>query len=393
MQETTMPWKNENKEHHDLGEKPKSDWGEQIDTHWNQYSEKFNQFFSNNSKKLALYAGAALGISWLASGIYIVDQGSRGVVTRFGAYESTSMPGPHWHLPMPLEDVQIVNVEKQRFIEIGYNTGSRSNGSGSVLPESLMLTKDENIVSVRLAVQYQIKDAKDYLFNVKQSEATLRQVTESIEREVIGRNDMGFILTEGRSQIVTEIKDEVQKAMDEYKTGLRVASVNLQDAQPPEEVQNAFEDAIRAREDKQRLINEAEAYANEVIPKARGAAARMIQEAEGYEAQVVAKSKGETERFDQLLVEYEKAPKITRKRMYLEAQEKLYSSSNKVMVTVENGNNMFYLPLNPSESKNKSDSVSISEKISQAAGQVAQAEKLKNIEKQQPVSRVSRSRL
>ncbi|MDO9241001.1 MAG: FtsH protease activity modulator HflK, partial [Methylicorpusculum sp.] len=260
-------------------------------------------------------------------------------------------------------------------------------------PESLMLTKDENIVSVRLAVQYQIKDAKDYLFNVKQSEATLRQVTESIEREVIGRNDMSFILTEGRSQIVTEIKDEVQKAMDEYKTGLRVASVNLQDAQPPEEVQNAFEDAIRAREDKQRLINEAEAYANEVIPKARGAAARMIQEAEGYEAQVVARSKGETERFDQLLVEYEKAPKITRKRMYLEAQEKLYSSSNKVMVTVENGNNMFYLPLNPSESKNNSESTSMSEKISQAAGQVAQAEKLKNIQKQLPASRVSRSRL
>jgi membrane protease subunit HflK len=194
-------------------------------------------------------------------------------------------------------------------------------------------------------VQYQINNAKDYLFNVKDNEATLKQLTESVERAVIGRNDMDFVLTEGRSEIVKEIKGEIQQAMDDYRTGITIASVNLQDAQPPEEVQGAFEDAIRAREDKQRLINEAEAYSNEIIPKARGAAARLLQEAEAYEAEKVAKAKGETERFDQLLVEYEKNPAITRKRLYLEAKEKLYSGSNKIMVEAERNTPQFYMPL------------------------------------------------
>lgn len=338
-----MPWKNENEQH---GMKPKTDWENQIGTMWNTWREKCQNFFSLHSRKLMIYVGLFALFGWVASGVYIVDQGNRGVVTRFGAYAATTMPGPHWHIPVPVENVEIVNVEKQRFIEVGYHSGGRQTGGAPALPESLMLTKDENIVSVRLAIQYQIKNARDYLFNVKDNEATLKQVTESIERGVIGRNDMDFILTEGRSQIVTEIKDAVQHAMDQYRTGLRIASVNLQDAQPPEEVQNAFEDAIRAREDKQRLINEAEAYANEVIPKARGAAGRLIQEAEAYEAQVVAKAKGESERFEQLLTEYEKAPKITRKRLYLEAKEKLYSHTNKVLVNMDNGNSMFYLPLN-----------------------------------------------
>jgi len=194
-------------------------------------------------------------------------------------------------------------------------------------------------------VQYQINNAKDYLFNVKDNEATLKQLTESVERAVIGRNNMDFILTEGRSEIVAEIKKEIQAAVDQYQTGLTIASVNLQDAQPPEEVQGAFEDAIRAREDKQRLINEAEAYSNEIIPKARGAASRLLQEAEAYEAEKIAKSKGETERFDQLLVEYEKNPAITRKRLYLEAKEKLYSGSNKILIESERNAAQFYMPV------------------------------------------------
>ncbi|MGR9115456.1 MAG: FtsH protease activity modulator HflK [Gammaproteobacteria bacterium] len=341
-----MPWKNEREDQHGRDDKPKSDWGNQLETLLSMGWHECQDYFRVHFKKIMSYTGLAIVSGWLVSGIYIVDQGNRGVVTRFGAYNATTMPGPHWHIPFPIEDVAVVNVEKQRFIEVGYRSGARNMAEGSALPESLMLTKDENIVSVRLAIQYQIKNARDYLFNVKDSEATLKQVTESIERGVIGRNNMDFILTEGRSQIVTEIKDAVQQAMDQYRTGLRVASVNLQDAQPPEEVQGAFEDAIRAREDKQRLINEAEAYANEVIPKARGAAGRLIQEAEAYEAQVVAKAKGESERFEQLLTEYEKAPKITRKRLYLEAKEKLYSNTNKVLVNMERGNSMFYLPLN-----------------------------------------------
>ena len=206
-------------------------------------------------------------------------------------------------------------------------------------------TSDENIINVRLAVQYQINNAKDYLFNVKDGEATLKQLTESVERGVIGRSNMDFVLTEGRSEIVAEIKREIQTAMDDYRAGITVASVNLQDAQPPEEVQGSFEDAIRAREDKQRLINEAEAYSNEIIPKARGAAARLLQEAEGYSTEKVAKAKGETERFEQLLVEYEKNPAITRKRLYLEAKERLYSGANKIMLESDRNAPQFYMPL------------------------------------------------
>jgi len=316
---------------------PQPDWKLEFDKQWKAVSDKTVEFYYDHkslfsASKVAGFLGGSLALGWLISGIYIVDEGNRGVVTRFGAYTETTMPGPHWHIPLPIEAVTNVNVEQQRFIEVGYSDASRLSKSSNIPLESLMLTSDENIINVRLAVQYQINNARDYLFNVKSSENTLKQLTESVERGVIGRNNMDFVLTEGRSQIVAEIKQQVQLAMDEYKAGISIASVNLQDAQPPEEVQSSFEDAIRAREDKQRLINEAEAYSNEIIPKARGAAARIIQEAEAYEAEKVAKAKGETERFDQLLVEYEKNPAITRKRLYLEAKEKLYSSTNKIVV-------------------------------------------------------------
>ncbi len=336
--------------HNTSKQTPQPDWKLEVDKQWKQASTKASDFFNDHKSmfslgKIASVVGGTLGVVWLASGVYIVDQGNRGVVTRFGAYSETTLPGPHWHIPAPIEAVSNVNVEQQRFIEVGYSDTSRVNKSAVIPQESLMLTSDENIITVRLAVQYQINNARDYLFNVKNNENTLKQLTESVERAVIGRNNMDFVLTEGRSQIVAEIKEQIQTAMDEYKAGISVASVNLQDAQPPEEVQGAFEDAIRAREDKQRLINEAEAYSNEIIPKARGAASRIIQEAEAYEAEKVAKAKGETERFDQLLVEYEKNPAITRKRLYLEAKEKLYSSTNKIMLNDDQSNPMMYMPL------------------------------------------------
>ncbi|OQW79993.1 MAG: HflK protein [Proteobacteria bacterium ST_bin11] len=329
---------------------PQSDWKLEVDKQWKQVSTKAGDFFNDHKSmfsltNIAAAVGGTLTVVWLASGVYIVDQGNRGVVSRFGAYSETTLPGPHWHIPAPIESVANVNVEQQRFIEVGYTDSSRVNKSAVIPQESLMLTSDENIITVRLAVQYQINNARDYLFNVKNNESTLKQLTESVERAVIGRNNMDFVLTEGRSQIVAEIKEQIQEAMDGYKAGISIASVNLQDAQPPEEVQGAFEDAIRAREDKQRLINEAEAYSNEVIPKARGAASRIIQEAEAYEAEKVAKAKGETERFDQLLVEYEKSPAITRKRLYLEAKEKLYSSTNKIMLNDDQSSPMMYMPL------------------------------------------------
>lgn len=329
---------------------PPPDWKAEFDKHWHKVSQRSADFYHDHKQLFKLsnigaVLGSAVALTWLASGVYIVDEGNRGVVTRFGAYTETTQPGPHWHMPLPIEKVKIVNVEQQRFIEVGYRDSSRFAKAATIPQESLMLTSDENIINVRLAVQYQINNAKDYLFNVKDNEATLKQLTESVERAVIGRNNMDFVLTEGRSEIVAEIKREIQSAMDDYHAGVTIASVNLQDAQPPEEVQGSFEDAIRAREDKQRLINEAEAYSNEIIPKARGAASRLMQEAEAFEAEKIAKAKGETERFDQLLVEYEKSPAITRKRLYLEAKEKLYSGSNKILIESERNASQFYMPL------------------------------------------------
>jgi membrane protease subunit HflK len=301
---------------------------------------------SNSLKGLGLIAIGA-GVIWGLTGFYIVDEGNHGVETRFGKYSATTQAGLNWHLPAPIEQVNLVNVKQQRFIEVGY----RSNGSGdlvnggSVPKEALMLTKDENYVDVRLAVQYQVKDAKAFIFNVANPAATLKHVTESAQRGVIGGSTMDFVLTEGRSEIVAQIKTEIQNVMDSYNSGIQVTSVNLQDAQPPEQVQNAFADAIKAREDEQRLINEAQAYANDVIPKARGAAARKTQEAEGYKEQVIAQAQGETSRFSQLLTEYTKSPDVTRKRLYIDAMESVLSSTNNVIVDVKNGNNMMYLPL------------------------------------------------
>lgn len=283
-------------------------------------------------------------ILWALSGFYIVDEGNRGVETRFGKYVDTTMPGLNWHLPVPIEQVAQVNIEQQRFIEIGYRSGGRQQ-TGSVPREALMLTKDENIVDIRLAVQYQVKDAKQFLFNVLNPAATLKQVTESTQRGVIGRNTMDFVLTEGRSEIVADIKTEIQQVLDSYEAGIQITSVNLQDAQPPEQVQGAFEDAIKAREDKQRLINEAQGYYNDVIPKARGAASRQIQGAEAYKARVVAQSEGEASRFSQLLAEYRRAPEVTRKRLYIESMEAVYARTNTIMVDVKGGNNLLYLPL------------------------------------------------
>jgi len=300
------------------------------------------------------YLAIGAVVLWGVSGWYTVDEGTRGVVTRFGAYVETTTPGLNWHIPAPIEQVQVINVEQQRFIEVGYRSGS-GQAMGSVPKEAMMLTKDENIVDVRLAVQYQVKDAKDYAFNVLDPNSTLKQVTESVQRGVIGASNMDFVLTEGRSEIVSAIKAEIQAVMDAYRTGILVTSVNLQDAQPPEQVQGAFEDAIRAREDKQRLINEAEAYSNDVVPKARGAASRIVQEGEAYKERVIAQANGDVSRFAQLLTEYKKAPAVTKQRMYIESMETVLDRTNNVLVDVKGGNNIMYLPLD--KVVGKSDSV------------------------------------
>lgn len=297
-------------------------------------------------KNLGLIIGVVLAL-WILSGLYIVDEGIQGVVTRFGQWTETTNSGLNWHIPAPIEQVEKINVKQQRYIEVGYRSGGsgQAQGAVSVPKEALMLTKDENYIDVRMAVQYQVKDAKAFLFNLAEPEATLKQATESALRGVIGGSNMDFVLTEGRGEVVAQAKKEIQEAMDSYNSGIQITSVNLQDAQPPEQVQNAFEDAIKAREDQQRFINEAEAYANDVVPKARGAAARKIQEAQGYKEQVIAQAQGETSRFSQLLTEYKKAPEVTRKRLYIEAMESVMSETSPVMIDIKGGNNMMYLPL------------------------------------------------
>ena len=301
---------------------------------------------SNPIKGLGFIAGGAV-LLWGLSGFYTVDEGNNGVETRFGQYTRTTQSGLNWHLPSPVERVDIVNVKQQRFIEVGYRSISGADQAANSIPkEALMLTEDENIVDVQLTVQYQVENAKDFLFNVANPVDTLKQVTESVQRGVVGSHTMDFVLVEGRTEIVSEIEKEITNVMKTYNTGIRVTGVNLKDAQPHEQVQNAFTDAIKAREDKETKINQAKAYASDVVPKARGAAARKLQEAQGYQQQVIAEAEGEASRFSQLLAQYKLAPEVMRKRLYIDAMESVLSGTNTVMVNVKEGaNNMLYLPL------------------------------------------------
>jgi membrane protease subunit HflK len=281
---------------------------------------------------------------WLLSGFYVVTEGKRAVVLRFGEYAYTAEPGMHWHFPYPIHEVRTVDVESRRIVRIGYEpTGGARNRP--VLSEALMLTGDENIVNVQLAVQWQVGDPSRFLFTLLEPEQTLKEITESALREVVGKRDMDFVLTEGRAEVVEATRALVQEALDRYQAGMRVVEVAIQDVQPPEEVQGAFADAIRAREDEQRLINEAKAYRNEVLPQAAGQAARVIEEAEGYRARVIAEAEGEAARFLALLSEYKKAPAVTRERLYLETMEQVLSKTSKALINVDNGNPMMYLPL------------------------------------------------
>jgi len=283
---------------------------------------------------------------WAASGIYIVDPAEKGVVLRFGRYVDTTSAGPHWHIPFPVEAVRKVDVEQIRNVEIGFRSGSTtSRGANTVPQESLMLTRDENIVDAKFAVQYRVSDARSYLFHVRDPDSTLQQATESAVREITGKNNMDFILTEGRSEIALRSEKLIQEILDRYETGLVVIDVNMQDAQPPDEVQEAFSDAVKAREDKQRLINEAEAYSNDILPKARGAAARQVEDANAYKGQVTAEAEGNVSRFLDVLRQYKKAPDVTRERLYIESVETVLKNSSKIIVDTKSGNQLLYLPI------------------------------------------------
>ncbi len=287
---------------------------------------------------------AVVVIVWLLSGIYIVNPAERGVVTRFGAFVGETGPGPHWHWPWPVESVDVINVDRIRHAEIGYRSGGGQGIVQEVPSEALMLTKDENIVDIKIAIQYKIASAPDYLFNVADPDETLRLAVESALRSVVGKSKMDFVLTEGRDEVVSKVKDLAQKYLDTYRAGLLITSVNLQDAQPPEEVQAAFADVVKAREDRERLINEAQAYANDIIPKARGLAARELAEAEAYRQRVIEQAQGEASRFEHILAAYRKAPRVTRERMYKDALTNVFANTSKVFMTDSNGK-MVYLPL------------------------------------------------
>ena len=282
-----------------------------------------------------------ISLIWAATGFYIVSENERAVILRFGEYQRTAMPGPGWHLPRPIETHETVNF-----------TGIRS-----VEKRTTMLTQDENIVELAFSVQYRIKNAEDYLFNVENpdingdrtcrfgSRSTICGVLDSAIRDVVGKNKMDYILREGRTEISNKTEELMQQVLNSYQAGIQVTSVNLQDSQPPDEVQDAFQDATKAREDMERYKNEAQAYANEIVPKARGEAARMIQDALAYKEMVIANAEGDADRFLKLLKEYKRAPDVTRQRLYMDSIESVLSNSSKLMIDIKEGNNLMLLPL------------------------------------------------
>jgi membrane protease subunit HflK len=289
--------------------------------------------------------GIILLALWAYQCAYQVQQGFAGIELRFGKYSETTNAGLNWHW-WPLEKVIQVHVQKVNTVEVGYRTTGRNRQSSLVPREALMLTTDENIVDLQLAIQYDIKDPRDLVFHMADNpEVVVRGATESAVREVVGSNGLDFVLTEGRPEVVQKTRKLLQTVLDRYQTGINVIAVEMQDAQPPKEVKPAFDDAVKAREDQVRLRNEAEAYANDIIPRARGRAARAIQEAQAYKASVIARAEGEASRFSQVLTEYQKAPDITRDRMYLETMEEVLSNSSKLMIDTSGGNNVIYLPL------------------------------------------------
>ncbi|MGY1490658.1 FtsH protease activity modulator HflK [Methylobacillus pratensis] len=327
-----------------------------LDEVFRQFSRKLNGLFGKNGgtggepnpEARTIPVLPVLGlvaVIWFATGFYIVDQGSRGVVLRFGKHVETTMPGPRWHLPYPVESVTVVNMEQVRTIEVGYRSAEGGSGRGRELRESLMLTDDENIIDLQFAVQYNLKNVEETLFNNRFAEESVRGIAETAIREIVGKSKMDFALYEGREEIAVLAKQLMQEILDRYSTGVNIVNVTMQNAQPPEQVQAAFDDAVKAGQDLERQKNEGYAYANDVIPRARGTASRLLEEAAGYKLRVENEAKGNASRFEQVLAQYQRAPEVTRQRLYLDAQEQIMSSVSKVVVDQRGNNSLLYLPL------------------------------------------------
>ena len=328
-----------------------------LDELWRSFNRRLNDLFgrrggggerppsqSPSGRMLGGGAGVLIALVlgvWLASGFYIVDAASRGVVLTFGRYAEETNPGLRWRLPYPIQSHEIVNLASLRTLEVGY----RNSVKTKVLKESLMLTDDENIVDLQFAVQYIVRDARDFLFNNKRPDESAMQAAESAMREIIGKSKMDAILYESREAIQISSQQLMQQILDRYKTGITVSRITIQSAQPPEQVQAAFDDAVKAGQDRERQKNEGQAYARDVIPKASGTASRLTQEAEGYKQRVIANAEGEASRFRQVLTEYAKAPAVTRERIYIETMQQVLSSTSKIILDTKGSGNLLYLPL------------------------------------------------
>ena len=289
---------------------------------------------------VALIVGVVLLI-WMGSGFFIVQEGQQAIVMTFGKYTRTVDAGFQWRAPFPFQSHETVNVTQTRSKEIGRNSIVQATG----LRDSSMITQDENIVDIRFTVQWRLKNAKDYLFENNNTDQAVEQASESAIREIVGRSNMDSVLYEQRDAIATDLMKSIQTQLDRLRAGIVVTNVNMQSVLPPEQVQAAFDDAFKAGADRERLKNEGQAYANDVIPRARGTAARLLEEAEGYRARVVAQAEGDSQRFKSILTEYQKAPVVTRDRMYIDAMSQVYQNVTKVMVDSRSAGNLLYLPL------------------------------------------------
>ncbi|MDB5989765.1 MAG: rane protein [Herbaspirillum sp.] len=350
---------NRNNQNND-GKRPNNNGGPpDLDQLWRDFNQRFNRLFGKKNggggsdggdfkkdsmKGTGIGAGIILVIVaclWFASGFFIVQEGQTAVVLTFGKYSYTTMPGFNWRWPYPIQSHEVVNLSQLRTVEIGY----RANARNKQAKEALMLTDDENIIDIQFAVQYKLKNAAEWIFNNSDQEEMVRQVAETSIREIVGRSKMDYVLYEGREKVALDVGQLMQQILDHYKSGVQVTNVTMQGVQPPEQVQAAFDDAVKAGQDRERLKNEGQAYANDVIPKASGAASRLMQESEAYRSRVIANAEGDASRFKQVLTEYQKAPAVTRDRMYLDTMQQIYTNTTKVMVDAKTGSNLIYLPL------------------------------------------------
>lgn len=397
-----------NRQNQNNQDKRPNDGPPDLDQLWRDFNQRLNRLLgkkddggnSGNSdggdyKRDGGIIGVIVLCLWLASGFFILQEGQTALVLTFGKYSYTTMPGFNWRWPYPIQSYEVVNLSQLRTVEIGHRASVRNKQAR----EALMLTDDGNIIDIQFAVQYKLKSAADWIFNNRDQKEMVRQVAETSIREIVGRSKMDYLLYEGREKVALDVGKLMQQILDHYKSGVQVTNVTMQGVQPPGPVQVAFDDVVKAGQDRERLKNEGQAYANDVIPKARGAASRLIQESEAYRSRVVATAEGDASRFKQVLTAYQKAPAVTRDRMYLDTMKQIFSNTTKVMVDTKAGDNLIYLPLDKLISQTASDTAKQQQATSQLPSPLpsattsdlgAQTEPARDMRSREPVDLRSR---